>query len=162
MYNITKKDIIFSLNSIGLKPIGDLNYSKITFEFKNYTFDVDINACTYVRFPTKNRTEVKFKSTNELVSKIKKFFNDNDKKAKKEKDFLDLITEKEKIKNNKFNELCNNYSFKKIGDNYYYKKHIVLPRLNKDNVVYFRIIVAGEIKDITPSELIILHDFLDK
>jgi len=159
--NINKDCIIAALEPLGLKPEGPLNYTEIKFVSGIYSFTINPTLGTYVRRPTGNMTEVSFHSIDELVKKITKFFKDNDKKERKEVERQIEIDKKKKMELDKFNTLINDYSFKKIDDKYYYKNHGVLPRINKENNIYFRAIISGEIRDLSIDELIKFHDFFD-
>lgn len=160
--DINKENIIKELAPFGFTPTCSEPRTALVLNRDIYSFSIDVNMCRYVRTPTKNRTEVKFNSIEELIKKMTKFFNDI---AKKEAKIVDEIAKKEERKKeelDKFSVILK-YPFFSLKDGeYYYKEHKVQPRLNKEDTIFFRAIISGEIKNFSPAELMALHDFLDE
>jgi hypothetical protein len=162
MSSISKDEIIPALDKIGLKVQGRTDMQAITFVLNEFSFEIDTIFNTYVRFPTGNRTEVKFNTVDELVSKISKYFKSLEKAKAKKIASTKKINEKENFKLTQFQALCISMPFTEKNNCFFYKSHEVLPRLNDNNEVYFRIIISGTIKDLSPLKLISLYDFIDE
>lgn len=158
---ISKENIIKALEPFGFSPAHSDQIYGLVLNRGDYSFYIDVNMCTYVRKPTKNRTEVKFNSIEELIKKTMKFFNDLEKKELKKLEELAKIESRKKRELNKFSDILQYQFFSFKNNEYYYKEHKIQPRLNKKDEIFFRAIISGEIKNFSIAELISLHDFID-